>query len=473
MRRLAAFIGACVGLAGVAQATPSEETVQGIYEGTCNDATGLRKLEARVVACGPVRPPVLGGGGTYKVFIRQPLAGGAVAGTELDGKTEGDTVRFSGRARDVEWTGAWTGAAVRLAGSGGAAIEMKRVVRESPTLGAKPPAGAIVLLDGRNFDEVARKPSKEGARQEWKIVEGDAVEAPAGGITSKRQFDGSLKLHVEFKVPLMPGSRDQDRGNSGVFLPNGDEIQVLDSFGMATYTGGGCGGLYRYKDPDAFDGFSLASLPPLQWQTYDIEYRARKQDGKPAGALRITVFHNGIRIHDNYELRGGARAGPILLQDHGCPVRYRNVWVLPMEDEKGVASAPAPALAPQKADLLVGQWAGTWSSSSNGMGDSLCCNVSKSGDGKYEAVFEAVFGKIFTHRSTVTLSVEADGDTWRFRGEKDLGLLSGGVYRYEGRTDGQEFYSTYDSLLDKGVFRMKRVGAAGEAAAAQPASGGP
>ena len=117
------------------------------------------------------------------------------------------------------------------------------------------------------------------------------------------------------------------------------------------------------------------------------------------------------------------------------------------------------APAPEKADLLAGQWEGTWSSTSNGMGDHLRCTVIKSEDGKYTAGFEATFAKIFTHRSTVTLAAEADGDKWRFRGRQDLGLLSGGVYTYEGYSDGQEFYSTYDSTFDKGVFRMKRAAA--------------
>ena len=84
-------------------------------------------------------------------------------------------------------------------------------------------------------------------------------------------------MHVEFKNPFMAGARGQGRGNSGVYLPNGDEIQVLDSFGNTTYKGGGCGGLYPYKDPDAFDVFSLASLPPLEWQTYDIEYTSKRR----------------------------------------------------------------------------------------------------------------------------------------------------------------------------------------------------
>jgi len=133
------------------------------------------------------------------------------------------------------------------------------------------------------------------------------------------------------------------------------------------------------------------------------------------------------------------------------------------------AALPPPALEGQAGatpDLLAGKWEGTWSSTSNGMSGSLRCTAVKAADGQYGAVFDAVFGKIFTFRSAVTLTVKVDGRLWRFSGQKDLGLLAGGVYTYEGYTDGQEFYSTYESRFDKGVFRMKRVGAAGPPAPA-------
>jgi hypothetical protein len=152
-------------------------------------------------------------------------------------------------------------------------------------------------------------------------------------MSSKRQFDGSYDIHVEFLCPLMPAARGQGRGNSGCYQTNGDEVQVLDSFGMDTYKGGGCGGLYNYKDPDVFDVFSLASLPPLEWQTYDIEYRVEKKDGKLTGKPKITVVHNGIKIHDGAELKNDAKKGGFHFQDHGNPVRFRNIWVLPVGDK--------------------------------------------------------------------------------------------------------------------------------------------
>jgi len=309
-----------------------EAAVQGLYEGVLTDAQGEHKIEARVVATGAK---------AYKVFVRQQRAGdkvatGAkVAKVELDGKTVDRSIHFTGKAGNVAWEARHEGGKIEGACGPGTRLELTRVTRRPPTLGAKPPAGAVVLLDGKSFEEVTKPRLAKGQEQPWKSVGEDAIEVPRGGMNSKRRFASSFKLHVEFKIPLMPSARDQGRGNSGVYLPNGDEIQVLDSFGMTTYKGGGCGGLYAYKDPDTFDQFSLASLPPLQWQTFDVEYRVQTRDGSPAGKPRVTVLHNGITIHDNVELHADARAGGFHFQDHGCPVHYRNIWVLPLLNTPG------------------------------------------------------------------------------------------------------------------------------------------
>ena len=328
MYRLASLFLACLGLSGACfAAAPSEAIVQGFYEGACMGDKGEKKFEARVVALGR---------GTYQVFVRQPLGDGKVAKVELDGKTEGDAVRFVGKGESAAWAASYADGAIKGTCGPGTTLEMRRVVRRSPTFDAKPPEGAIVLLDGKNFGELTKGRLRSGAEHPWKLVENGAIEVPKGGMTSKRRFDGSFKLHVEFKIPFMPAERGQGRANSGVFLTNSDEIQVLDSFGMTTYKGGGCGGIYAYKDPDAFDQFSLASFPPLEWQTFDVEYRVQKKDGKPVGNPRVTVLHNGIKIHDNFEIRGAnipySPKGKFHFQDHGNPVEYRNIWVLPLAD---------------------------------------------------------------------------------------------------------------------------------------------
>jgi hypothetical protein len=325
MLRGATLLIAWVGMVGVGLAVPpAEEAVQGFYEGTYKDATSEQKLEARVVACGR---------GTFKIFVRQTSADGTLAKVELDGKIEDEALKFTGPAGDCTWSAAYAADGIQGTCGPNVLMHLKRVVRQSPTFDAKPPEGAIVLLDGKNFDELTRRPLPNGVEQPWKMVDDGGIEVPKGGMNTKRVFDGSFRLHVEFKIPFMPEARGQGRGNSGVYLPNGDEIQVLDSFGMTTYKGGGCGGIYAYKDPDLFDQFSLVSFPPLVWQTFDVQYRVQKQDGKPVGKPRVTVEHNGVRIHDDVEVNLPARVGGFHFQDHGNPVHYRNIWVLPLEDK--------------------------------------------------------------------------------------------------------------------------------------------
>ncbi len=325
LHRLAWLTLACLITSGTAlAAAPDVADVQGLYEGVCAAGGGRQKVEARVVATGDA---------TYGVFLREMVSGGGTKALgKIEGKIEGDAVRFSGTVGDADWSGTWSdGAIAGTCGSG--KFAMKRVVRKPPTLGAKLPENAVVLLaiGEKDFDEVVVRKDKKGNQAEWVPGDDGGFVVPKKGFNSKQRFGGPFRAHVEFKCPLKPKARSQGRGNSGVFLPNGNEIQVLDSFGMTTYTGGGCGGLYKWKDPDAFDEFSLASLPPLQWQTYDIEYRVDLENGKPTGKPRITVWHNGIKIHDNVELKRGARQGNFHFQDHGNPVQYRNIWVAPLK----------------------------------------------------------------------------------------------------------------------------------------------
>ncbi len=374
MRRRTIGLLSCLLLAALAWAgAPGQAQVQGLYKGQRTLADGNRALEVRVVALGD---------GNYKALVRETLGGGKVNKIKLDGKTQDDKVAFSGKADGAEWAAQYADAKIQGTVGEAGKLTLQRVHKEPPTLGKKPPEGAIVLLDGEDWDEMVRRgganwylspmsqdgwavwevpirtivakkpdvwPSKDNVVPEnWKLTkdrrrvdevigigEDGSIRIPNRGMNSKQQFEGSFDLHVEFNCPLRPNRTGQGRGNSGVYLPNRTEIQVLDSFGMTTYEGGGCGGLYRWKNPDAFDEFSLASLPPLQWQTYDVEYRVRRNDeGKVVGKPTITVYHNGIKIHDKVELRKDARKGSFHFQDHGNPVRYRNIWVLPVKKEK-------------------------------------------------------------------------------------------------------------------------------------------
>ncbi|MDP6446594.1 MAG: DUF1080 domain-containing protein [Pirellulaceae bacterium] len=234
-----------------------------------------------------------------------------------DGKLVGDSVEFK-RERG---TGIVQGGKFILRNKEGVDVAtLDRIERKSPTLGAKPPKNAVVLFDGKSADNF------KGGRLDGKLL--------MQGVTSKQTF-GSHTIHVEFRLPYQPQDRGQGRGNSGIYVQGRYEIQMLDSFGLDGKQNE-CGGLYSVKDPDV-----NMCLPPLAWQTYDIEYTAATFDeaGKLKAHPRVTVKHNGVVIHNDVELPGnrsttaapskpGPKAGPVFLQDHGCPVRYRNIWVV-------------------------------------------------------------------------------------------------------------------------------------------------
>jgi hypothetical protein len=191
----------------------------------------------------------------------------------------------------------------------GASFALKKILRTSPTLNAKPPEGAVVLFDGSNANEW-----KEG-----RIVNGLLPVA----ANSKRTFK-DFKLHIEFRLPFQPTARSQGRGNSGVYLHAKHEIQVLDSFGLEGKSDE-CGGFYGRKAPNVNMCF-----PPLTWQTYDVELKSGSADPKSKKqTARVTVLHNGVKIHENLEFPSGE--GHLHLQNHGNPVFYRNIWVVELK----------------------------------------------------------------------------------------------------------------------------------------------
>jgi len=216
------------------------------------------------------------------------------------------------------WAASITGGTLRLTVPGADARKLDAIARKSPTLGSRPPKGAVVLFDGTDAEQF--KPGK--------ITKDGLLEQ---GANSVRRFQ-SHRLHIEFRLPFQSKARGQGRGNSGCYLQGRYEVQMLDSFGLAGKHNE-CGGIYSIKPPDV-----NMCLPPLSWQTYDIDFTAAKfKDGKKVEDARMTVFHNGVKIHDNVKLpkrttasplAEGAEAGFLHLQNHGNPVRYRNIWVL-------------------------------------------------------------------------------------------------------------------------------------------------
>jgi|SRR5579883_883979 len=187
----------------------------------------------------------------------------------------------------------------------------------------KPPSDAVILFDGTSLkEEWIRSGKKEGEQEPtWKVENGYA-EIRGGNIQTKRKF-GDSQLHIEWATPKEVKGSSQGRGNSGVYLGGFSEVQVLDSYQNDTYPDGQAAALYGRFPP-----LVNASRKPGEWQVYDIIAQLPKiEDGKATRPGRITVLHNGILVHHAVEFPGKFGEFDILLQDHGNPVRYRNIWV--------------------------------------------------------------------------------------------------------------------------------------------------
>ncbi len=201
---------------------------------------------------------------------------------------------------------------------------------------AKPPEGAVVLFDGKDLSGWRAKDKDEAAP--WVVEDGYMEVVPGkGDIMTKEKFGPDFKVHVEFWLPLMADKKDQARANSGVYLQGRYEIQVLDSYMNKTYEKGECGALYGLIGTS-----KNANKPPEQWQTYDITFHAPRVDdqGKVTEKGHVTVVFNGQTVIDNgafEQVTGGAldekigEPGPLRLQDHRCKVRFRNIWLKPLE----------------------------------------------------------------------------------------------------------------------------------------------
>lgn len=239
------------------------------------------------------------------------------------------------------------------------------VVRPAPADNpGGPPSDAVILFDGKSLDKWQ---SSDGKQAKWKIVDGAMESVPGSGYVVTKDKFSDFQLHVEFATPAKVKGNGQGRGNSGVFLMGEIEIQVLDSYQNKTYPDGSAGSIYGQYPP-----LVNASRKPGEWQTYDIIFRAPKfdKDKKLITPAIVTVLHNGVLIQDHSEVIGptawiqhktyvpGKTSGPISLQDHGNPVRYRNIWLRPLvpRAKNRTTAAPRFPFTIEQAEKLTGKY---------------------------------------------------------------------------------------------------------------------
>lgn len=265
------------------------------------------------------------GEGKFDAWLLQgglPGAGWETGKTrqKLQGGRQGDAVVLKDDAGKI--TAVINHNLLFLTDVAGAKKELKRLQRSSPTLEARPPRNATILFGGSFTDK-------------WENAKMQNGHLTANGCTTLSRFK-SYTLHLEFRTPYMPNARGQQRGNSGIYHSGRWETQILDSFGLDGRDNE-CGGIYSISKPRL-----NMCLPPLAWQTYDVEFTAAKFDetGERTAWPRITVKLNGVVVHENLELAKdfttsapmsvplSAPDGPIHLQNHGNPVVFRNIWIV-------------------------------------------------------------------------------------------------------------------------------------------------
>lgn len=308
-----------VSTASVAWANP----FMGQYTGTFH-ADGMTQMPATAVVVAEAEDH-------YRIRLKatsnDPRREGATI--EVYASRSGFEAMIGSRSGGYRWHGHIKDGQLTAASAYGMRFELNKVVRKSPKEGLEPPAGAVVLLP---YEQGTKPDLSAWTNQEWKALDNGAMQVNKGSTRTKESFGDIKHLHLEFWLPLEPLNRGQGRCNSGVFLNDQYEVQILDSFGVVE-TSGDCGGLYNLKRPDV-----NASLPPMTWQTYDIEFHAPriKSDGAVREQPRITVYLNGVKIHDNVAIphptanpnADSRPVGPIQLQDHGHPIQFRNIWLV-------------------------------------------------------------------------------------------------------------------------------------------------
>jgi len=311
---------------------PADFQTQGEYSGA--------DIGAQVIALGggqfqavvyPGGLPGAGWDGKSKILLAGKLDGAKATFTPAEGARKylaqkpeefSATRKFPPEGQKA-WSGSLEGAALVLKTDDGKELKLEKSARTSPSMGAAPPAGAIVLFDGKSTDE-------------WKGGRLDAktgfLNTDGNDIVSKRKFS-NYTVHLEFMLPYRPDARGQGRGNSGFYQVDHFELQILDSFGLDGVNNE-CGGFYTKAAPKL-----NMCAPPLSWQTYDVDFTNAVQgaDGKKAKNAVASVKHNGVVIHDAQEISGptgGHRndpegtPGPLKLQGHGNPLQFRNIWIV-------------------------------------------------------------------------------------------------------------------------------------------------
>jgi hypothetical protein len=267
------------------------------------------------------------GDGDYRINLHAKPDDPTLEGAHIEimGREFGPQIYLSSRAGGYDWRGEIRNGRLEAGSRYGQRFELEKIVSKSPRAGAKPPEGAVILL-----------PLKEGVKadlsawtnQQWKARDNGVMECAKGkgSNKTKREFSDIKHLHVEFKLPLEPHGRGQHRANSGVYVIDAYEVQILDSFGIV-HTSGDCGGLYGVARARV-----NACLPPQTWQTYDITFRAPRLDenGEVKELPEVTVIHNGVKIHDKQQIpkKSHRTKGPIQLQDHGHNIQFRNIWLV-------------------------------------------------------------------------------------------------------------------------------------------------
>lgn len=270
----------------------------------------------------------------FEVFFRESLnprdelvaqGFGIQDGDRLVVHSDSNTVE--GAIEDGQFSGSLSGM------NAGSFVLEKIPFKPSETLGKKAPAGAVVLFDGMDISAwESRKVPDEAIR--WIITDEGELEVVSflDGKKAKQDLKtkevfGDYHLHLEFNLFYKPAAKEQGRSNSGIFHHGVYETQILDSFGQYG-AHNDCGGIYKQRQSDVNAGY-----PGGVWQTFDIDLKAPRfnANGKKTEDARMTVRLNGVMVHDNVTVVKGGKEpaeGPIILQDHGSPVRYRNVWIV-------------------------------------------------------------------------------------------------------------------------------------------------